>query len=126
LLVGSRLLFEPGFEFLGHDDAAEGIEAFRSPMLLEEPMKSFRFGQIEFKGGECQPALSSSEFPSGISIEDDPVLRDQERLPEYEIPHFDERRQLGDWNRDLVTDIAWMRTEFVQAAGDEPAPDVAR
>jgi hypothetical protein len=53
-------------------------------------------------------------------------ISNQERLSRYEIPQFDERRQLRDWNRDLVTDIAWMRSELVYPVGDEPAPEVSR
>ena len=69
-------------------------------MLLERPIKSFRFGQIVFDTGERQPASLSSQLPSGISVEDRPVARDQERLSKHEIPQFSEWGQLGGCNRD--------------------------
>ena len=86
-------------------------------------MQSFRFGQIVFETGERRPALLSSQLPSGISVEDRAVARDQERLAKDEIPQLGERGQLRGRNRDVMADVAGVRTEFVHAAGYEPALD---
>jgi hypothetical protein len=90
LLVRPCLLFKPGLKLLGQEYAAESVQAVRSAMLLEKPIKSFGFGQIVFDTVERQPASLTSELPSGIAVEDRPVLRDQERLSKHEIPKLGE------------------------------------
>jgi hypothetical protein len=85
-------------------------------MLLEQPMERFRFGQIIFDTGERLPASLSSQSPSGKSVEDRPVSRDQERFSKDDIPKLNYSGQLGDRNRNSMPSVTWVWPKFVHAA----------
>lgn len=89
-------------------------------------MKSLRMAKIHFEAGEYLQPLFSRQHPSGISIQDCSVPRYQERFSKYELAHFDKCRQSRDRNRDFISDVAWVRPEFMHAAGDELPLDTAQ
>jgi hypothetical protein len=90
-------------------------------MFLQEPMKSFRLGQLVGDTGErCAPS-SSSELQPRISVKDYAVLCDYERLQKDVVISIGDCGQLGGWNREMVPNIAGVRVEFVKATSYELA-----
>ncbi len=93
-------------------------------MLVEQPLKGFCLGQLVFDAWERQTFLLSSQLPARITIKNDAISRNQERVSKREVTLLRKRGQFGGWNGEMMPNITWMRMEFFQPTGYEPAMEV--
>jgi hypothetical protein len=96
---------EGGLAVQGQQDSTEIIESARSVMMLDEPSKGFIFAEVVLDTGKAGPTLSACEFPTGIAVEDRPVLCDYERVSECQVTQPRQDGQTVGRNGEIVADV---------------------
>src|SRR5690348_15771863 len=84
-------------------------------MALKQPIKGLRLGQLAFNAWHGQPPLQPSRFQPCISVDDYAVSRDHERFSKGEVTPFNDSRQFGCWNREIMPNVTWVWTELVRS-----------
>jgi hypothetical protein len=84
-------------------------------------MKSFILGQVVLDTRNCRPALSPSNLPAAIAINDRAVSCDQQRLVKRELPSSGKCRQSRRRNREPMSLVSRVRAELFDAISHKPA-----
>ena len=71
---------EEGFQFQGHHDAAEGVQALRCPMLLDHDLEGFGVGHVILKTREARLLLAEGIRLLELARHRPPSLR-KARIP---------------------------------------------
>jgi len=61
-----------------------------------------------------------------VTVKNRDVSRDHERIEKREVTSLSKCGQLEGWNREMMPNVTWIRTEFVQTAGYEPTLNVVQ
>lgn len=84
-------------------------------------MKSFLLGQVVLDTRNSRSALSPSNLPAAIAINDRAVSCDHQRLVKRELPSFGKCRQSRRRNREPMSRVSGVRAEFFDTTGHKPA-----
>jgi hypothetical protein len=84
-------------------------------------MKSFILGQVVLETRNCRPALSPSNLPAAIAINDRAVSCDHQRLVKRELPSFGKCRQSRRRNREPMSLVSGVRAELFDTTSHKPA-----